>query len=108
MGNLTSLRIVFLIAVTAIAVLMQFTCAKQCTAQFSSQRGLSRHRNGCPIYKTAAALRAERRRYDNPSAGGRGGSNGKRHLDADEQATSGLNSVRVWRASPIILINSAL
>lgn len=106
MRDLTRLRIVFLITVTAIAILMQFNCTKPCEAQFSTRRWLVRHRNGCPTYKTAAALRTEHRRYGNASTDARG-SNRKRHLDADEQTISDLDNVRVCVAceSPITLVN---
>lgn len=107
MQSLTRRRIAFLIALTAVAVLM-FACTKKCEAQISSRRGLARHRNGCSIYKTAAALRTEQRRFSKISTDAKGEPSGRRHLDADVQASSGLDNVRASHANFISPINNVL
>lgn len=108
MRGLTRRRIAFLIILTAVAVFMQFACTKQCGVQLSSQRGLARHRNGCLIYKTAAALRTEQRRFSKASTDARGEPNGRLRLDADMQASSGLDNVRASHTNLIHPINKAI
>lgn len=55
--------VAFIALVTTTALIfMLFACAKSCKSHpFSSRGGLVRHQNSCSIYKTAAALRTERR-----------------------------------------------
>lgn len=41
---------------------MSFHCIHPCNGSYGTRPGLSRHQNGCPIFRTAQALKIENRR----------------------------------------------
>lgn len=65
---LRAVSIVLITAAAVIQVIMQFACTKPCNSHFSSRGGLVRHQNTCAVYKTAAALRTERRQASTSKA----------------------------------------
>lgn len=104
--SLMYLRALFLITATAAVIFMQFVCTQPCDAKFSSRRGLTRHHDGCPIYKTAAALRTEQRHASKVKMGARRELNRKRGLDAlDEPVTLDIETVCVQCAILVAHIN---
>lgn len=41
---------------------MSFSCIHPCNGSFGTRPGLTRHQNGCPVFRTAQALKIEHRR----------------------------------------------
>ena len=91
----TSFHILLAVANLALVsvLLMPFICIGLCKREFANQAGLSRHQNGCEVYRVSQALKVERRRAVFHRAKALGG------LDARKARINGLNVCHTPRIS---------